>query len=80
MEAALRALAATLGTLPVALLAALALARRLPLSEDARFACGFGLAVPLWVAAIHLGFLARSARTAWLACGVASLVLAAVAF
>lgn len=80
LETVLRTFAAIVGTFPVACLTALALSRRVPASEDARFAWGFGLLIPLWVVAMHLGFLARSARTAWLVCAGASLALALVVF
>jgi len=73
-------LAATLGTLPIALLGSAALARFLPLSADARFATGFGLAIPLWVAAMCVVLLARSGSRALLMCLAASAALAALVF
>jgi len=73
-------LAATLGTLPIALLGSAALARFLPLSAEARFATGFGLAIPLWVAAMCVALLARCGRRALYVCLVASAALAAVVF
>lgn len=73
-------LAATLGTLPLALLGSAALARFLPLSADARFATGFGLAVPLWVSAMCVALLARSGTRALLVCLAATAALAALVF
>ena len=73
-------LAVTLGTLPVALFGSAALARFLPLSADARFATGFGLAIPLWVAAMCVALLARSGTRALLICLASSAALAALVF
>jgi hypothetical protein len=56
-DAALRIAAALVGTLPAAVLAAVCLARFLPLGEATRFTLGFMLAIPLWVAAICSGFI-----------------------
>lgn len=79
-DTALLVFASTLGALPVALLASALLARFLPLSADARFAVGFGLAVPTWVSVMCLTLLAETGRRALLIClGVGGL-LAAVLF
>jgi hypothetical protein len=80
LDAWLRVLASIAGTLPVALLASLCLARFLPLSEDARFALGYTAAIPLWIAAMCVAFLARSGARAWAACLAASALLAAVVY
>lgn len=58
-----------MGTLPVALLAAVCLARFLPFQEATRFVVGFTLAIPLWVALMTAMFLSRSAWRAALLCG-----------
>lgn len=72
-------LASTLGTLPVALLSSALLARFLPVSADARFAIGFGLAIPLWVVAMCVALLARRGSQAlWLCLGASALLAAAV--
>jgi hypothetical protein len=73
-------LAATLGTLPIALLGSAALARFLPLSADARFATGFGLAIPFWVAAMCVALLAKSGSRALLVCLAATAALVALVF
>lgn len=80
VDVSLRVLAALLGTLPVALLASAALARFLPLSEDARFAVGFTAAIPLWIAGMCFGFLARSGTKACGACLLASGLLGALVY
>jgi hypothetical protein len=78
--AGLRVSAAILGTLPIALLASCCLARFLPTVEDARFAVGFASFIPVWVAAMCLGFVSRSAVKAWLACLAVGLGLFALAY
>lgn len=78
--ATLRVLAALVGTLPVATLASACLARLLPLEEPARFTVGFTLAIPAWVAAMCVVFLARSAQRAWGVCAGAALLLGALAY
>jgi hypothetical protein len=78
-DAALRIAAALAGTLPAAVLAAVCLARFLPLDEATRFTLGFMLAIPLWVTAICFVFLARSGARAWGLCLAASAALAALA-
>jgi hypothetical protein len=65
---------------PVALLGSALLGRFLPLSEDARFALGFALAIPLWLAAMCVVRLARSSARAWLWCVGASLLLGSFVF
>ena len=70
----------TLGTLPVALLASAAIARFLPLSADARYAAGFGLAIPIWQLCMCLALLARRAATVLGACAALSALLAALVF
>lgn len=77
---ALGILAATLGTLPAALLATIALARFLPLPDDVRVAIGFVAMIPLWIAAITWGLLARSALRAWAGCLGAAIVLGALVY
>jgi hypothetical protein len=67
--------AATLGTLPVALLSSALLARFLPVSADARFAIGFALAIPLWVTAMCVALLARrGTRALYICLGVAAVL------
>jgi hypothetical protein len=80
IASALHILAATLGTLPAALLATVALARFLPLRDDVRVAIGFAAMIPLWIAAIALGLLARSALRAWAACLGAAIVLGVMVY
>jgi hypothetical protein len=57
----LRDLASIVGTLPVAVLMCVALARLLPFDEPTRLAVAFTLAIPIWVAAMILTFVARTA-------------------
>ncbi|WP_437287317.1 hypothetical protein [Sorangium sp. So ce406] len=66
--------------MPVAVLSSVCLARFAPLSEGARGALGFSLVVPLWVAAMCVAFLARSAARAWGMCAALSAVLFALAY
>jgi len=80
IDTALLVFASTLGALPVALLASALLARFLPISADARFALGFGLAVPSWVTVMCLTLLAKSGARALLACLGAGALLAAMLF
>lgn len=72
-----RVLAALVGTLPPALLAGVVIAAYAPLARDLRFALGYGLVLPMWVAAMCLVFLARRPMHAWLLCllGTALLLL-----
>ena len=79
-ELALRISAATLGTAAVSLLASICLARFLPLDTEARFAIGFTLAIPIWIAAMGLGFLARDGVRAWLWCAGLGLLLGGLAY
>jgi hypothetical protein len=69
MDGVLRVSAALLGTLPVAVLMAVAVARFLPFTLEARFALGFWLAVALWLTGMCVTFLARHGLRAWLWCG-----------
>jgi uncharacterized membrane protein HdeD (DUF308 family) len=52
----------------------------LPISQSGGFALAFMLAVPFWVAGICTVFLARSARRAWGACALASILLGLLAY
>jgi hypothetical protein len=73
-----RVIAALLGTLPVALFAAAALARFLPAPEPVRFAIGYSAMLPLWLAAMCWIAVARSGRRAWLLCAAATVLTAAL--
>jgi hypothetical protein len=73
-------LGALFGTLPLAVLAGIGLARLLPLEEPLRVTLGFTLVIPLWVLAMTVAFLGRSAARAWALCIAASVVLGAAAF
>ena len=72
--------AALLGTLPLASLAGITLARFLPLPEETRFVIGLCAIIPLWVSAICLITLCRRRAHAWLVCASASLLLGLLAF
>ena len=78
LDATLRVLASLAGTLPAAILAAVCLARFVPLDEPTRFTFGFLLAIPLWVTASCVVFLARSGARAWGLCLAVSASLAAL--
>ncbi|WP_437528323.1 hypothetical protein WME79_44770 [Sorangium sp. So ce726] len=80
LDSALRVLAALVGTLPLAVLASVCLARFAPLAEDTRSALGFSLVVPLWLAAMCFAFLTRSAARAWGACAALGALLLALAY
>ncbi|AUX23903.1 hypothetical protein SOCEGT47_044330 [Sorangium cellulosum] len=80
LEAPLRVAAALVGTLPVAVLSSVCLARVVPLSEGARGTLGFSLVVPLWVAAMCVAFLARNAARAWGVCAALTAALAAIVY
>ncbi|WP_437967004.1 hypothetical protein WMF04_46890 [Sorangium sp. So ce260] len=80
LDATLRQLAALVGTLPVAVLASACVARFAPLSGDTRSVLGFALVAPLWVTAMCVAFLARSAARAWAVCAALSAVLFALAY
>jgi hypothetical protein len=73
----LRDLAAIVGTLPVAVLMCVALARLLPFDEPTRLAVAFTLAIPIWVAAMILTFVARTAHGAWAFCALTTAALGA---
>jgi hypothetical protein len=70
-----RSLAALVGTLPPALLAGVVVAVHAPLGRDLRFALGYGLTLPAWVAAMCLMFLVRRPLHAWLSCLLATALL-----
>ncbi len=72
-----RTLAATLGTIPVALALGISLACALPLPPSLSLTVGSYSVFPIWVGAACLSFLARSARRAWLSL-LSILLLAAV--
>jgi hypothetical protein len=74
-----RVTASMLGTLPVAVLAAMVVARYLPARDEVRLAVGFLLLIPLWVTGICTVFLARSGGRAWLRCLVLAGILAFLA-
>lgn len=80
MAETMRVLAAFLGTLPVAVLFVAALCRLLPVSEQLRFALGFGVSLPTWVGLICVFFLARSAWRSWALCGLLSAGLALLVY
>jgi hypothetical protein len=63
-----RVLAALAGTFPPAVLAGVTIAAHAPLARDLRFALGYGLVLPAWVAAMCLVFLVRRPAQAWLLC------------
>lgn len=75
-----RSLAATLGTLPVVLLASAALARFLPVSADARYALAFISVIPFWVLAMCVAFLAQRSVRVWLVCAALALALGALVY
>ncbi|MET0594281.1 MAG: hypothetical protein ABW133_16385 [Polyangiaceae bacterium] len=68
IDGALRVGAALVGTLPVALLAGLLVARLLPASEETRFAIGHAVVIPFWIGGMCLASLARSGTRAWIMC------------
>jgi hypothetical protein len=72
-----RSLAALVGTFPLVLLVGVAIAVHAPLKRDLRFALGYGLVLPTWVAAMCLAFPVRRPLHAWLPClfGIALLLL-----
>jgi hypothetical protein len=75
LDAMLRVLAALVGTLPLAVLTSVCLARLWPLAEATRLALGFTLAIPLWMAAMSFAFLARSGWRAGSLCLATTLLL-----
>ena len=72
--------AATLGTLPVALLFSATLARHLPMTADARYAIAFLAVIPTWLTSMCLAFLAGSHLSAWSWCVACCTLLAGVVF
>lgn len=71
---AVRVSAALFGTLPVAVLSGVVLARFLPLPVDVRLAIGLLAMLPVWVLGMCFGFLSRRPARAWAACAVISLL------
>ncbi|HVK73946.1 MAG TPA: hypothetical protein VM734_11535 [Kofleriaceae bacterium] len=67
VDGGLRTLGALVGTFPVAMLVAAALAAYLPLPAEVRFPIGGLLVVPLWVAAMCAAFLTPRGWQVWLA-------------
>lgn len=80
LDAALRVIAATIGTLPLALFGAACIARFLPVSPDARYAIAFAGVIPLWVTAMCIAFLARRGSWALVVCIVVSVALATAVY
>jgi hypothetical protein len=80
LDTTLLVLATTLGALPVALLASALCARFLPLSADARFAVGFGLAIPIWVTVMCFTLLSRTGARALTTCLGLGALLAVLLF
>jgi hypothetical protein len=68
--------AALAGTIGPALLVSAALAAHLPIAADLRFAIGFFVFVPVWVAMMTLTFLVRRGWVAGLACVIVTALLA----
>jgi hypothetical protein len=77
IDGALRVSAALVGTLPPSVLGCAALAAVLPVSPGAALAMGVLAAIPVWVAAMCAGFLARRGWLLWIVCLAATAVLAA---
>ena len=71
VDGVLRTVGALVGTFPLAILVAGALAAYLPLSSAVRFPLGVMLVIPLWVAAMCAGFLAPRGWQLWLAIAAA---------
>lgn len=76
-QLALELSAALLGTLPVALFTALALARLAPLSDQARAVVGLYAPLPLYAVLACLAARMRW-KTAWFACATTTVALEAV--
>jgi hypothetical protein len=74
-----RIAAAVLGALLLALVASVCLSLAVPDPRGLGVALGVALAIPLWVAAMCLGFLAKSAARLWAAylAGAAALAMLA---
>jgi hypothetical protein len=79
-KAAWRALAAILGTLPVALFANACIARFAPLSADTRFALAYAAVIPTWLCAMCWAWLAQSTSRLWIICLTASVLLIGVVY
>lgn len=58
---------ALVGSLATALSASVVVALHAPIGDDARFALGFFLVVPLWITGICVSFLSRSGLRVWAA-------------
>jgi len=74
------ALAAILGTLPVALFANACIARFAPLSAEARFALAYTAVIPTWLVAMCFAWLVKSALRVWLICLVLTALLAGLTY
>lgn len=75
VEGTARVIAATVGSLPIALFGSVCIGRFLPLAEATRFVVGFTLAIPLWVALMCVLFLSQDAKRTWLLCVAGGLAL-----
>jgi hypothetical protein len=80
LTATLRALAALVGTLPLAVLSSVCLARFAPFAEGTRFLLGASLVAPLWILTMCLAFLTRAPWRFWGVCGVLCAVQGALAY
>jgi hypothetical protein len=78
-DAVLRTTVALVGTLPCAVLSGICIARWLPIAEDVRFALGFTIVIPLWIAAICIAALAKSGVRALLVCAALTIGLGLLA-
>jgi len=67
-DAALLASAMIFGTLPNAILLGLLTAKALPAPEDVRFAVGYAVIIPIWIAGTCVVALAKTGARAWFAC------------
>lgn len=79
-SALMHALAAIVGTLPVALFANACIARFLPLSAETRFAVAYAALIPTWLIAMCWAWLARSPLRVWLICLIATALLAGLTY
>jgi hypothetical protein len=75
-DAALRVSAALVGTLPPSVLLTCVAAAHLPISRGAALATGILAAIPLWIAAMCLAFIARHGWLVWIVCVAATAALA----
>lgn len=66
--------------LPLAVLSGVLVARFAPLAESTRFMLGVTLVFPIWIAAMCLAFLARSAARVWCVCAALGAVLGALVY